>query len=167
RERHEGGEPGPPALAVGSPIEQSVAHDFRGRHACRGSSQHRLANHQADVVGKAVMQSAAPMCRLIAHCPPGRHPHVTVDNAHYAQGHVVGPQVEGRPAAQVETGMMPVAGENAVLDAAAVERKTHMRAAVVERDYVLAIGHDKHRPAGSTDHNPASAAYFGERADTN
>jgi hypothetical protein len=97
----------------------------------------------------------------------GRHPHVTINNAHYTQRHVVRPQVEGRPAAQVETGMVPVAGENAILDAAAVERKSHVRAAVVERDHVLAIGHDKHSATGSTDHHAASVANFAEPAHPN
>jgi hypothetical protein len=56
---------------MGSIIEQSVAHDLRGRHACRGSSQHRLANHQADVVGKPVVQAAAPMRRFSLMRPGG------------------------------------------------------------------------------------------------
>ena len=63
--------------------------------------------------------------------------------------------------------MVPVAGENAVLDAAAVERKSHVRAAVVERDHVLAIGHDKHRATGGTDHHAASVANFGKAARPN
>ena len=50
--------------------------------------------------------------RLVAYRGRGRHPHLAVDNAYGAERHVVRPQVEGRTAAQVETSMVPVAGEN-------------------------------------------------------
>jgi hypothetical protein len=37
------------------------------------------------------------------------------------------PEIEGRAAPQIETGMMPMAGEDAILDAAAMERKPMCR----------------------------------------
>src|SRR5581483_749291 len=45
---------------------------------------------------------------------------------------VVGPGVEGAPGAEVEAGVVPVAGHEAALDRAPVERKAHVGAAVVE-----------------------------------
>ena len=47
--------------------------------------------------------------------------------------HVVGPRVERAAGTQVEAGVVPVAGDEAALDGAAVEREAHVRAAVVER----------------------------------
>jgi hypothetical protein len=41
--------------------------------------------------------------------------------------------------------MMPVAGEDAVLYAAPIERETHMRAAIVEREDMPTLVHDKDR----------------------
>jgi hypothetical protein len=41
--------------------------------------------------------------------------------------------------------MMPVAGQDAVLNAAAIERETHMRAAIVEREDVPTLMHEKDR----------------------
>ena len=60
--------------------------------------------------------------------------------------HVVGPQIEGAAARQIEAGVMPMAGQDAVLDAAAVERKTHMRAAIVEREDTPAVVDEEDRP---------------------
>src|SRR5262249_30795795 len=94
-----------------------------------------------------------------------RHPHLPVDDAHVAKRDVVRPQIEGGAAAQVEAGMMPMAGENAIFDAAAVERKAHMRAAVVERNHVIAVGDNG--AAGRSDHHTAAVAQFVERADAN
>ncbi len=155
---HERGEPDSPAIAMGGAIEQGVTHEISGRHARRGRAQHRLADHQADIVGKAVVQAAPPMRGVVAQRRRGRHPHLAADDAHGAQRHVVGPEIEGRAATQIETGMVPVAGEDAVLDAAAMERKAHVRAAVVERDHAVAVGHDEHRTAGRADHHAAAVA---------
>src|SRR6476659_7312038 len=40
--------------------------------------------------------------------------------------HVICPQIECAAACQFEAGMVPVAGQDAVLNAAAIERETHM-----------------------------------------
>ena len=161
------GQPGAPAIAMGGAVQQGVAHEVGGRHARRGRAQHRLADHQADVVGKTIVQAPPPMGRLLARRRLGRHPDLAVDDAHGAHRHVVGPEIEGRAAAQIEASVMPVAGEDAVLDAAAMERKTHVRTAVVERHHVVAVGHDQHRPGRRADHRAAAGAQVGERAGTN
>ena len=147
-ERDQGGEPGTPLIAMDGAIEQGVAQEVGGRHPRRGRTQHRLADHQVDVVGEAIVQAPPPMRRFRARRGLASHPHLAVDDAHGTNGHVVGPQIEGRAAAQIEPGVMPMTGEDAVLDAAAMERKAHVRAAVVEGDDVLAVGHDQHRPPG-------------------
>jgi len=41
--------------------------------------------------------------------------------------------------------MMPVAGQDAVLDAAAIEREAHMRAAIVERENASVVVHQQDR----------------------
>src|SRR5262249_45953285 len=48
-------------------------------------------------------------------------------------------------AREIEAGVVPVAGKGAVLDAAAIQRKAHMRAAIVERgDTIFFVG-DQYR----------------------
>ena len=166
-ERDQGGQPGAPLIAMAGAVEQGVAQEVGARHPRRGRAQHCLADHQVDVVGEAVAQAPPPMRRFRARRGLRRHPHLAVDDAHGADRHVVGPQIEGRTAAQIEAGVMPVTGEDAVLDAAAMERKAHTRAAVVEGDDVLAVSHDQHRPARRADHHAAAVAQFAEQAYAN
>ena len=57
----------------------------------------------------------------------------------------IGEEVKRAAAAQVEPGVMPVAGHNAVLDRAAVQRETEMRATIVEREYLTFVPAKQHR----------------------
>ena len=51
------------------------------------------------------------------------HPHVAVHHGHREAAHVVGEGIEGAAAGYIEAGMVPVAGEDAVPDAAPVQGK--------------------------------------------
>jgi hypothetical protein len=155
---HKRGKPHAPAVAMGGTVEQGVARKLGGRYASSGRAKHRFGDYEADIVGKAIMQALPPMHRLVARCGRGRHPNLAIDDVDRACRHVVCPEIKGRTAAQIETGMMPVAGEDTVLDAAAMKRKAHVRAPVVEGDHIVAIGHDEHGAAGRADHHAASVA---------
>ena len=50
--------------------------------------------------------------------------------------------------------MVPVAGENAVFDAASIEWETHMRAAIVEREHVPAFVHEENRAMSAVHNDP-------------
>src|SRR5258705_14839 len=97
---------------------------------------HRLGDDKAEVVGEAVVESSAPMrCRITV--AEGRlHPNLRVTHFYGTGGHIVGPQIEGAAARKVEAGVVPVAGQDTVFDAAAFERKAHVRTAIVERENV-------------------------------
>src|SRR6478609_3292800 len=113
------------------------------------------------------MQALAPMRRF---CPLRRRrsdPYLVVDDFNPTQRHVVGPEIKSRAAPQIETRMVPVAREDAVFDAAAMERKAHMRASVVERDHVVALGHDEYCPAWGAHHHTMPVAQLVERACSN
>jgi hypothetical protein len=60
--------------------------------------------------------------------------------------------------------MMPVTRQNAVLDAAPVEREAHMRAAVVEREDAVAVVHDQDRAVATMHDEPAFRLQFIEAA---
>ncbi len=152
---------------MGDAVEQGISHELVSRYPCRRRAEHCLADYQADIVGKPVMQTPPPMRRFCPGCRGSRHPYVAVGNPDRTQWHIVSPEIECRAAAQIETGVVPVAGEDAVLNAAAVERKPHVWATVVERDYVIAIGHDQHCPSRRANHHPAAVAQFVKRADAN
>ena len=55
------------------------------------------------------------------------------------------PQIKGTATREIEAGVVPVAGQGAVLDAAAIQRKAHMRAAIVEREDTIFVVDDKYR----------------------
>src|SRR5262249_38696292 len=57
--------------------------------------------------------------------------------------YIVRPQVEGAAAFEVEAGVVPVTGQDSVLDTAALEREAHMRATIVEGKDALAVVDDE------------------------
>ena len=59
------------------------------------------------------------------------HPDVAILNLHRKAAHIIGPQVERATTRQVEAGMMPVAGQDAIVDSAFVQGETHMWTAVI------------------------------------
>jgi hypothetical protein len=54
--------------------------------------------------------------------------------------------------------MMPVAGQDAVLNTAPIERETHLRAAIVEREDVPALVHEKDRAMAAV-HNKSALGF--------
>jgi hypothetical protein len=60
--------------------------------------------------------------------------------------------------------MVPVAGQDAVLNAAANERETHVGAAIVEREDVPAFMHEQHRAVAAVHNKPALGFYLFEGA---
>src|SRR5262245_61612697 len=85
-------------------------------------------------MSKAVIEPPAPMRSRIRVAEDGSHPDFAVTDFGGAGRHVVCPQIEGTATREIEAGVVPVTGEGAVLDATAIERKAHVRAAIVERE---------------------------------
>src|ERR1700736_4573524 len=69
--------------------------------------------------------------------------------------HVICPQIKCTAACQFEAGMVPVAGQDAVLNAAAIERETHVGAAIVKREDVPTLMHEQHRAVAAVHNKPA------------
>jgi hypothetical protein len=100
---------------------------------------YRLGDDKAEVVGKAVVKPSAPMRRRVGIAERGLHPYFQVAHFDGTGRRVVGPQIEGAAAGEIEAGVVPVAGQDAILDAAAVERKPHVWTAIVEREDAPAV----------------------------
>ena len=105
--------------------------------------------------------------RIDAQAAVRRDEDLAVFDPDLSGGHVVGPQIEGAAARQVEARVMPGAGENAVPDAALVQRKSEMRAAVVQREHAALIVHHEHGATPALDDHAPLGCEFGERADVN
>ena len=66
------------------------------------------------------------MLRLIALGRPWINPYLTIHDAYREAAHVICEGVEGAAAGQVEPGVVPMAGQNAVTDAAAIQGESHV-----------------------------------------
>ena len=86
-------------------------------------------------MGHGVAESRSPIVALVGITAIGCHPDFVAANLDPGCGHVVGPQIEGPAAFEIEAGVVPVAGEDAVFYGPTMERKTEMRASVVQSPY--------------------------------
>jgi hypothetical protein len=70
---------------------------------------------------------------------------------------VVCPQIEGTSAREIEAGVVPVAGQGAVLDVAAIQPKARWGAAIIEREDTIFVVDDEYWTVRS-----AGPAQFGQ-----
>ena len=77
---------------------------------------------------------------------------------------VVGPQIEGAAARQIEARVMPMTSEDAILDAAAIEGKAHMRAAIVQGEDAFPVINHQDRRMAAMQHEPTLGLQLGETA---
>ena len=121
----------PSGRPVPHPVPAAGLGDILVGHARFQQGDHGLGVHQRDVLLQALPEAVAPVFRVAGAVPRTRHPHVAVPYLHREYRHVVGKEVEGAAALQVEVRVMPVAGQDAVLDRPPVQRETHVGTAVV------------------------------------
>ena len=133
---------------------------------CRQAS-HRLGDDQIQIVGHAIREPAAPVTHRVGMVEHGLYPDVFPADLDRTGRDVVRPQVERAAAGQIEPGVMPMAGQDAVFDRPTVEREAHMRAAVVERAETPLLADHEHRPVASPQHHPALGLQLGKRANAN
>jgi hypothetical protein len=83
------------------------------------------------------------------------HPNLAFPNLHGKHPDVSGKLVKTPATCEVEAGMMPMAGENSVLDRAPLERKAHVGTPAIRR-VDLSILSDHHDGVPSDMHNLAA-----------
>ncbi len=106
---------------------------------------HGLGDDEAEVVCEAVRKPPMPVRGRIRMTESRLHPYVAIAHLHRARRHVVRPEVEGAAAFEIEAGVVPMTGQDAVLDAAALEWEAHVRATVVEGEDAPAVVDDEDR----------------------
>src|SRR5262249_15753360 len=116
---------------------------------------HGLGDDEAEVVGEAVRKPLTPMRGGIGMTERGLHPDVAIAHLDRADRHVVRPQIEGAAAFEIEAGMVPMTGQNAVLDPAGLQRKAHMGATIVEGEDAATVVDDEDRPMATVHNEPA------------
>src|SRR5262249_23115688 len=122
-ERGKNGQAHTPTVTIVRAEQCDLTDGVRGWDAGGKLSVDRLGDHKAEVVGKALVQASVPMGCRVGMAERGLHPYVQVAHFDGTGRHVIGPQIEGATAREIETSIVPVARQDAVLDAAAVERK--------------------------------------------
>ena len=83
-------------------------------------------------VDEPVRKSLAPVRGRIGVSDCGLHPNFAIAQFDREGRNVVGPQVKSAAAFEIEAGVMPMAGQDTVLDGAAIEWEAHVRASIVE-----------------------------------
>src|SRR6516164_5281501 len=103
---------------------------------------------------EAVVEPLAPMRSRIRVAEDGPHPDFVVADFGEAGRHVVCPEIEGTATREIEAGVVPVASQGAILDAAAIQRKAHMRTAIVEREDTTFVVNNEYRSMRPVHHQP-------------
>ena len=112
-----------------------------------------LGDHKREVLLEAGAQAAAVVGQFVAVVTQV-DPDLAVDHFGWEGGDVVRPEVKRAARRQVEAGVVPVAGEDAVVDAAAIEGEAHVGAAVVQGVNAVAVA-DEHQSAVARAHSVA------------
>ncbi len=154
-ERGEDCEAHAPAIPVMGPEQRRLLDDVDFRYAGRELAMHRLGDDEADVVREAVIKPLAPVRGGVGLTEHGLYPDLAVAHLDREGRRVVRPQIEGAAAFEVEAGVVPMAGEDAVLDAAPIERESHVRAPIVERKGAPPVADDEDRAMGAVHDEPA------------
>ena len=144
-ERREDRKSHAPAVAVLRPKQRHLPDDAGLRHVSRELTKHRLGDDKADVVRQAAVKPLSPVPGGIGMTKRRPHPDFAVANLDRADRYVVCPQIEGTATFEIKSGVVPMTGQDTVVDAPAIEREAHMRATIVERKDAPAVIDDQDR----------------------
>ena len=78
-----------------------------------------------------VFHAATPVLALVAGRWLRVNPDLALNQADRETAHIISEWIEGAAAGKIEPCVVPVAGKDSVFDAAPVQRKAHVRTAVV------------------------------------
>ena len=98
--------------------------------------------------------------------PIGPDPHLSVAHFDWAGRHVIRPEIERAATRKVEPGMVPMAGQNAVLHAPAIKGEPHMRTSVVKGEDATLITDNQDGSMRTPNEEPPFGVEVRERACT-
>jgi hypothetical protein len=123
---------------------------------------HRLGDDEAEVVGETVRKPLMPVGGGVGDRKQSS-PRRLLCTPRLGRSARRPPTVEGAAAFEIEAGVVPMTGQDAVLDAAAFEREAHMRATIVESEDALALVDDKDRTMATVHNEPPLFAFSSSR----
>ena len=116
---------------------------------------HGLGNNEPEVVLEPVRKPLPPVRGGV--CMTGRsfHPNLAIAKFDREDRYVIRPQIKGAAAFEIEPGVVPMTGQDTVLDTAPLERETHVRATIVEGEDAPAVIDHKDWTMAAVQHEPA------------
>jgi hypothetical protein len=93
---------------------------------------HRLGNHESDVALQAILKPLK-LSGLFIHPRRGINPDLTPLHTDGEGPDIIGPGVEGTATRKIKASVVPVTGQDPVVERAAVQGKPHVRASIVNR----------------------------------
>ena len=167
---------GPAGGAVAHPEASRPLQDRAGG-AEFAEADHRLGHDETDVLLEPLFQLTVPVLQAILLDRLRVDEDLAVAQLRAEGGYVVREGIEGAAAGEVEFGVVPVTGEDAVAHGAATEREAHVWAAIVDRVYSTLIRHrgvvlavvieDGDRPAARRQDDMALRAKLFKAGDAN
>ena len=115
---------------------------------------HGLGDHEPEVVREAVRKPLTPVRTRIGMTDGGLHPDFAIAQFDRELRYIVCPKVKGAATFEIEAGVVPMTGQDAVLDAAPLEREAHVRATIVESEDAPAIVDNKDRTMTAVQNEP-------------
>jgi hypothetical protein len=122
---------------MGAEVQTTSKHRRRIGIVCQ-QTQNRFADDQGNVAFKADAQPSLVTCsKILLLCRVD--PNVAVSNYRWVCLDVVGPQVKRSATGEVETGVMPMAGEDAVAYGTAMKWETHVWTTIIYGVNIFAV----------------------------
>ena len=87
------------------------------------------------------------------------HPHLAVPDLYREDARFIGELVEGPAALQVEAGVVPVTGQDAVAHAPPVQREPHVGAAIVHGVHAAVVEKERQRVTGDPNGQLTASAH--------
>ena len=106
---------------------------------------HGLGDYEAEVVNEAVCEPLTPVRGWIGMTDRGLHPDFAITQFDRKFRYIICPKIKRAAAFKIEAGVVPMTGQDAILDAASLKREAHVRATIVEGEDATPVIDDKDR----------------------
>lgn len=154
-----------PIVVIGGAEEGDVADDVEVGDAGVEEADDAFGLNEADVLLEAALEAGAVVWLVGLFAGHGGEVDVAAVDAGVVGGDVVGEEVEGAATAEVEAGMVPVAGEEAIVDGAFVEGEAEVGAAVVDGMDAVMVPEEGDGAVGGADLDDAAGFEVSEGGD--
>ena len=126
---------------------------------------HGFGDDESEVVREAVCKPLMPVRRGIGMSECGRHPDFAIAHLDRAARYIVRPEVKGAAALQIEASVLPMAGQDAVLNSASPKREADVGAPIVEGKDAPAVVDDEDWTMATLHNEPPLRLQFFKASD--